>query len=99
MDRLTDDERRLLELLAGSANGVSETLLVTRFNRRACAVFRKRVNRAPRLALGRLRVCCPSSSTTSLFVVCLVVRLHFLSINLPYHHRVCKGVEGPKTAQ
>jgi hypothetical protein len=31
MDRLTDDERRLLELLAGSANGVSETLLVTRF--------------------------------------------------------------------
>jgi hypothetical protein len=31
MDRLTADERRLLELLAGSANGVSETLLVTRF--------------------------------------------------------------------
>jgi hypothetical protein len=31
MDRLTDDERWLLELLAGSANGVSETLLVTRF--------------------------------------------------------------------
>ena len=31
MDRLTDDERRLLELLAGSANGVSEPLLVTRF--------------------------------------------------------------------
>jgi hypothetical protein len=31
MDRLTDDERRLLDLLAGSANGVSETLLVTRF--------------------------------------------------------------------
>jgi hypothetical protein len=31
MDRLTDDERRVLELLAGSANGVSETLLVTRF--------------------------------------------------------------------
>jgi hypothetical protein len=31
VDRLTDDERRMLELLAGSANGVSETLLVTRF--------------------------------------------------------------------
>jgi hypothetical protein len=31
MDRLTDDERRALELLAGSAKGVSETLLVTRF--------------------------------------------------------------------
>jgi hypothetical protein len=33
MDRLTDDERRLLDLLAGSANGVSETLLLTRFTR------------------------------------------------------------------
>ena len=31
MDRLTDDQRRLLELLAGSANGVSEKLLVMRF--------------------------------------------------------------------
>ena len=33
MDRLTDDERRLLDLLAGSVNGVSETLLGTRFTR------------------------------------------------------------------
>jgi hypothetical protein len=31
MDRLSEDDRRLLELLAGSANGVSEALLVTRF--------------------------------------------------------------------
>jgi hypothetical protein len=31
MDRLTEDERRMLELMARTANGVSETLLVTRF--------------------------------------------------------------------
>jgi len=31
MDRLTDDERRLLLLLAERPNGVSEALLVTRF--------------------------------------------------------------------